>query len=260
MDNHCRRGRRRQSTAVAPMLVMILIVAACSSSDDDASPATTAPPPVATTTTATTAAQVTTATPVTTQPLTTTTAPVVTVDEALAVKDAYIEAYNAGDADAVLALFEPDPRMSQGTLVRDLVTFERYVAWSIAQGTTVTASDCTANELEDAVRLSCDSTRHQHLAVAVGAPAPQGILTLIVSADGIRRFAEANSPSDFAVVNVPFDRWLAENHPEDFKTRIGFGAWDSVAEAQQAGVLRGRYADEWAVYLVANGCTYLDAC
>ncbi|MEE8492322.1 MAG: sigma factor [Acidimicrobiia bacterium] len=35
-------------------------------------------------------------------------------------------------------------------------------------------------------------------------------------------------------------------------------AGDSVAEAEQAGTLRGQYADEWAAYLDANGCTYQD--
>ncbi|MEE9534248.1 MAG: hypothetical protein V3W06_07505 [Acidimicrobiia bacterium] len=50
----------------------------------------------------------------------------------------------------------------------------------------------------------------------------------------------------------------AENHSDDFDTRVSFGAWDSVAEAEQAGTLRGRYADEWAAYLDANGCTYQD--
>ena len=181
-----------------------------------------------------------------------------TVDDALAVKDAYITASNAGDADAVLALFEPDSRIAVGTLTRDLVTFERYLVWSIAQGTTITASDCTASELEDAVRLLCESTRHQHLAVAVGAPAPDGTLILTISADGIRTLSENNDFRDFNVVNAPFDRWLAENHPEDFDTRIPFGTWGSVAEAEQGGILRARYADEWAAYLDANGCTYQD--
>ena len=201
-------------------------------------------------------AQTPTTTPVTTQPPPTATAAVFTVDEALSVKDAYIEASNAGDVDAVLALFEPDSSVVVGTLTVDLVTFERYLVWSIAEGTTVTASDCTANELEDGVELTCGSTRHQHLAVAVGAPAAEGTLTLRVTADGIRNFVEDNNPSDFNVVNVPFDRWLEENHSEDFDTRIRAGAWDSVAEAEQAGTLRGRYADEWAAYLDANGCTY----
>ncbi len=36
------------------------------------------------------------------------------------------------------------------------------------------------------------------------------------------------------------------------------GGWDSVAEAQQGGILRARYADEWAVQ--ADDCTYLDGC
>ncbi len=57
---------------------------------------------------------------------------------------------------------------------------------------------------------------------------------------------------------VPFERWLEENHPEDISIVMCCGPWDSVAQAEQGGVLRARYADEWVAYLEANGCTYTD--
>ena len=99
--------------AVAPIAVMVLVVAACGSSDDEGTPATTVPPPAPSTTTATTEAPSAGAAPVTTQPPTTATVPALTVDEALAVSDAYIEAFNTGDTDAVLALFTPDVALSE---------------------------------------------------------------------------------------------------------------------------------------------------
>jgi len=36
--------------------------------------------------------------------------------------------------------------------------------------------------------------------------------------------------------------------------------WETVEEAEAAGTLRAQYAEEWAKYLEANGCTYLDGC
>ena len=92
-----------------------------------------------------------------------------------------------------------------------------------------------------------------------GAPAPEGTLAMNISADGIIIFRESNNPSDFAVTYAPFDRWLEESHPEDFHARIRLGGWDSVSEAEQAGTLRARYADEWATYLNAKGCTYRES-
>jgi len=182
------------------------------------------------------------------------------VVDALAVKDAYVAAYNAGDADAVLALFEPDPEIFQLSEATDLDTVERFLVWSHAEGTTITASDCTTEQIENAVRLRCESTRYQHLSEAVGAPVPEGILTLTISADGISSLSESGTPQDIIIVYAPFERWLEEHHPEDIDALPSVeGGWDTVAEAQQAGILRALYADEWAAYLDANGCTYQDS-
>ena len=176
----------------------------------------------------------------------------------MAVKDAYIEASNAGDADAVLALFEPDVRAAVSIFGGDLVTFERFLVSSIAEGTTVTAENCTARERGDAIRLSCDSTRHAYLAVAVGAPAPEGNLSLSVTVDGIRSLAEANSFLDFEVstyrLTVGWRSTTRSTSTHASRSVLG----DSVAQAEQAGTLHGQYADEWAAYLEENGCTYQD--
>lgn len=183
-----------------------------------------------------------------------------TVVDALAIKDAYIVAYNAGDADAVLALFEPDPEIFQLSEADDLDSIERFLVWSHAEGTTITASDCTTEQIENAIRVRCESTRYQHLSEAVGAPIPEGILNLTISADGISHLSESGTPQDVIIVYAPFERWLEQNHPEDFDARPSLsGGWDTVAEAEEAGILRSLYADEWAAYLDSNGCTYQDS-
>jgi hypothetical protein len=183
----------------------------------------------------------------------------ISVVEALAIKDAYIAAANAGNTDAVLALFEPDSGVFVGDTTTDLDTFERYLVFSIAQGMTVTARGCTTEPIENAIRLRCESSRHQYLAKAVGQPAAEGTLTLTISADGISLFVEGFTADVFALVNLPFDRWLKETHPDVFDARVSFGNWDSIAEAEQEGILRALYADEWAAHLDTNGCTYQES-
>jgi hypothetical protein len=126
MDSYSRKGWSQRLWFVAPLTVMVLILAACSSSDDPVSPASTAPPPAPTTTAATTAA-----------PTTSGNAQSLTDEEALAVSGAYIDAFNTGDADAVLALFtsnvalsEEYTGMSDSFEAMDSAFFEQQLAWN----------------------------------------------------------------------------------------------------------------------------------
>ena len=152
MDNYSRKSWSQQLWFVAPLTVMILIIAACSSSDDPVSPASTAPAPAPTTTTATTAA-----------PTTSGNAQSLTDDEALAISDDYIDAFNSGDADAVLGLFTSNVALSEkytgmtdwGPI--DRAFFDQHLAWSTAQGTTFTSPECAVTEEGDGaeVTVSC---------------------------------------------------------------------------------------------------------
>ncbi len=45
--------------------------------------------------------------------------------------------------------------------------------------------------------------------------------------------------------------WLFLNHREDSQG-VEFGDWNSVAEAEQGGILRAQYAAEWVAFLEAN--------
>ncbi len=256
MNNHRRRGWR-QLRAVAPMAIMILVVAGCSSLDDEGTPATTVPPPAPSTTTATTEAPSAPAAPVTTQPPTTATVPPLTVDEALAVSDAYIEAFNIGDTDAVLALFTPDVALSEKYTgmsdsfdAIDRGFFEQHLAWSTAQGTTFTSPECAVTEQGPAaaVTVSCEFGWLYAAEQAVDAPPVPTALTMVVTADGISQ-AAFEYPPEFG--SVLFDIWLLATHNDDLEG-VGFGDWNSVAEAEAGGKLRAQYVDEWVASLEAN--------
>ena len=245
MDNYSRKSWSQQLWFVAPLTVMILIIAACNSSDDPVSPASTAPAPAPTTTTATTAA-----------PTTSGNAQSLTDDEALAISDDHIDAFNSGDADAVLGLFTSNVALSEkytgmtdwGPI--DRAFFDQHLAWSTAQGTTFTSPECAVTE-EGAgaeVTVSCVFGWLYAAEKAAGDPPVPTALTLVVTPDGISQ-AAFEYPPEFGVVR--FDNWLFLNHREDSQG-VEFGDWNSVAEAQQGGTLRAQYVAEWAASLEAN--------
>lgn len=181
--------------------------------------------------------------------------------DGLAVTDAYFEAWNAGDVEAVLALFESDATFFDNFGRQTRADWEQLLVWNAAQGTVLSPPNCTvtAEVPGDVVTVSCPHTNLDALVQAVdGPPVPIG-LTLTVTPDGIRDWNSLFGNPDFDAVGSPFESWMTVNHPEDPEA-AGFGNWSSVEEAEQSGILRAQYADEWAAYLQDNNCTYLDRC
>ncbi len=235
------------------MVVMILIVAACggtatetTEADGDQPDPTTAP--VATTLPATT----------TTMVLATTTE---AQQEALAVAEAYLAAFNAGDRDAVMGSFTADVRISDNFGIWTVTDWEMALAWDIAQGSILTAADCTVGEASSpgAVTVTCESGSHNAPSQAIGAPPVPTRLTFLVVPEGIRELHEIYGVPEFTHSATPFVRWVLDSHPEDVD-QVGFGKWNSVEEAEQNGLLFAQYAEEWAAFLDASGCVYPDAC
>ncbi|MGI9622459.1 MAG: hypothetical protein ACR2PK_06445 [Acidimicrobiales bacterium] len=181
-----------------------------------------------------------------------------TGDEALAVSDDLIEAFNSGDADAVLVVLTPDVDLSErytgpGSSFEAMERpfFEQYLAWSTAQGTTFTSPECavTDDSSGTTVNVSCEFGWLQAAENAAGAPPVPTTLSLVVTTDGISQLA-LEYPPVFGVDS--FDSWLLLNHNEDSQG-VEFGDWVSVAEAQRGGTLRAQYVAEWAADLEANG-------
>ncbi len=253
-------GWRQHTKTTAAMAVMVVIIAACSSSEGE--PATTSPatttttastvaPPISVTTTATAATTATTAAPTTSG-----NAQSLTVEEALAVSGGFVEAWNSGDADAVLGLFTSNVALSEkytgmsewGPL--DRAFFEQHLVWSTAQGTTFTSPECAVTEdgTGAEVSVSCEFGWLYAAEKAAGDPPVPTVLTMVVTPDGISE-AAFEYPPEFGVVR--FDNWLFLNHREDSQG-VEFGDWDSVAEAEQGGTLRAQYVAEWVADLEAN--------
>ncbi len=219
------------------------------------------------------AAPTTTAAPVTTQPPPTTVVPSqpFTVDEALAVSDAYFAAYEAGDVDAMLALFAPDARFINGiagSMSRE--DWEKLYVFKVAEGTVLTTRDCTAtttgsglstpaseSAMEATVR--CEYGHHEYLSRAVDGPVVPHRMTMVVTPAGVTRLQDNPGSPNFTTVGDPFTGWMLAQHPEDLSA-VGCCGWDSVEHARQTGLLQVQFVDEWAAYLEANGCTYTDGC
>jgi ketosteroid isomerase-like protein len=234
--------RSQRHKTIPLLLAAALVVAACGG--DDADPATTSP-----------------ATTTTTASATTTNVPAFSSDDALSVTDAYFEAYNARDVEAVLALFEPDATFSDSFGSQTRADWEQLLVWNAAQGTALSPPNCrvTAEVSGVAVTVSCPHNNLDALVQAVDGPPVPINLTLTVAPDGISDWVFIFGQPDFNTVGIPFDSWMTVNHPEDLEA-VGFGTWTTVDEAEENGILTARYAAEWATYLNDNGCGYSDGC
>ncbi len=183
-------------------------------------------------------------------------------ESSLVVADDYFAAFNAGDSEAVMALFTPDAtfalqftgdRTAEPMLRAD---WEERLVWNAAQGTIMTTHDCAVtNEAPGAVTVECEQGTHDAPAQAVDAVAVPNTTTMKITPDGIGEFHELYGRPDFGFVGEPFDAWMTENHPDDVLA-AGFGNWSSLEEANEHGRIRAQYADEWAADLEATGCTF----
>jgi hypothetical protein len=197
-----------------------------------------------------------------------TTVAILTVDGALAVSDGFVEAFNRGDADAVMALFTSDVALSEHYIGQspsfeaiDRAFFEQYLAWSTAQGTTFTSPECAVTDegTAAAVTVSCEFGWLPAAEAAVGLPPIPTVLTMVVTRGGISQ-AAFEYLSDFGVGSFGsdsegkgwFEAWVLANHA-DHMEGIEYGDWDSVAVAEQGGILLAVYVEEWAAFLETRG-------
>ncbi len=246
MMNRANTGHNSRRAFVL-IIGVALTVAACSASEGEA--ATTSPP---TTITASTSPPQLAAT--------TTTEPTVTPAEAIAVANAWYVARDAGDVDAVMALFAPDAMVGNTWFGYGPLEDEHVlITWNAAQGTTITTVGCTADDaLELTQQVRCDGAIYPALVQAVGAPPVPANVIMTIGPDGITNLLYAYGQPDFNHVGDPFEVWMQANHAEVDVESLGWG--ESIEEAEVAGVLLAQYAAEWAAYLEANDCTYLDGC
>jgi len=71
---------------------------------------------------------------------------------ALSANAAYFDAYNAGDLEAVMAMFVADATFAGSLGPMHRPEFDELIAWNLAQGTVLTTPECDVTELEiDAV-------------------------------------------------------------------------------------------------------------
>jgi ketosteroid isomerase-like protein len=183
-------------------------------------------------------------------------------ESSLAVADDYFAEFNAGESEAVMALFTPDAtfaaqfagdRTAEPTL---RAFWEEILVWNAAQGTIMTTHDCAVtDQASGAVTVECQHGTHDAPAQAVDAVAVPTTTTMKITPDGIGEFHELYGRPDFTFVGDFFYAWMEENHPDD-ALATDFGNWLSLEEASEHGRITAQYADEWAADLEATGCTF----
>jgi hypothetical protein len=179
----------------------------------------------------------------------------VTESDALAIVEEYYTAAEAGDADAIAALFVEAPVVSGAT---DLAETLNVLVWDAAQGTINVDRTCTASGAESAsIIVVCGYGDHQYLHRVVDAPATPITETITVTADGIEEM-DASFAAPLFPANDAFIACMRANHPEDAAAADCCGEDGSIEEARSDGELRRQYADLWAAYLRENACTYND--
>jgi len=235
-----RTGLLVAATAVALVLIVGAVALLNSGSDSNLAPSATATPPADTDTS-------------------------VSTSDALAVSNAYLVAYNAGNVDDVMALYAPGALFYDnlsGQLVVAEGDEERMNLTSDAfQDTKLTSEGCTATAGDQgrATSVLCNAAIYDALAQAIDATPVPAQIEMKVTASGITYIGYTMSDPDFLRLGIPFVSWMEANNPTD-AAKIIFGSWTTVEEAREYGELRARYAKEWATYLADNNCTYQDDC
>lgn len=175
------------------------------------------------------------------------------VESALATADRFFAATGAGDVGTAFALLAPEFQAVVGG------DFERVYGYIGAAGVTFSEPECSASGSEVEVAIECTYEQLPYLNAAVGAPSIVMTATMTVTADGI---ASLNETSDVGpdVVLTPFTRWMMATHPEAADALGVFMQWDTAEAAEASGATVVEYADEYAAFLAANGCTYDAPC
>ena len=182
----------------------------------------------------------------------------VEVDDALSTANAYFTAFNSGDANAVMAWFPSNATFADnftGSIPRD--SWEQRLVWNMAQGTTLDNPDCVATDgnATSTWTVTCHSATLNAQIQAIGAHPVPTVVSLSITPNGIEDLNEDFGQPDFLLATQPFMEWMESENPED-ASKVGFGVWDSVDQAEANGELTADYSRKWAAYLELT-CIYI---
>jgi hypothetical protein len=110
-----------------------------------------------------------------------------------------------------------------------------------------------------AITVSCSHGTLDAPSQSVDSPAVPIKTIFTITADGITELVKEYGERDFKHVAVPFTSWMTANHQTDMSS-IEFGSWSTIEEAKEVGESVAAFSQQWADYLTANGCNYLDNC
>lgn len=187
------------------------------------------------------------------------------IPAALSAVDAYWAGFEAANEDAVAALLVPGGPIA--SIVNE--TINVHMAFDAAAQTQRTIESCTAapsllrSAPSESVALvvTCDVVEERYLNRAVGAPPVGAAYEFGFTPDGlISTLFFRYEAGGFDETAVPFGRWMQEAHPADVVVADPANLGSSADEAAARAALYVQYADEWAAYLTAKGCTYQGPC
>jgi hypothetical protein len=157
----------------------------------------------------------------------------------------FIEAQNAGDSAAVLALFAPGATVDDAGAV-DVSGFVSRVDWYSALEWDWTPTECTESTSGAATTVTCSYTHENAWTRALGVgPYDAGEVTYVVESGLITSYVYEFDETGFSddVWDV-FLRWLRLNHPEERFTIVPDGCC-TPAWTPEAVVLWAEFTEEF---------------
>jgi hypothetical protein len=157
----------------------------------------------------------------------------------------FIEALNAGDGAAVLALFAPGATVEDGPVV-DTSELVSMIDWYSALEWDWTPTECTESTAGAATTVTCSYTHENAWTRALGVgPYDAGEATYVVESGLITSYVYEFDETGFSddAWDV-FLRWLRSNHPEERFTIVPDGCC-TPAWTPEAVVLWAEFTEEF---------------
>lgn len=138
---------------------------------------------------------------------------------------------------------------------------EMVLVWNIFQGTKLTSQGCrvTQSGPVQALDVECVEETRDALSRALGISGVTTRVSVVITPEGIAHLEQRFGSPDFEAAGKPFHAWMVVHNPDDAEA-AGLGFWTTVDEARAIGLIRAKYAREWAEYLKQNRCTYRNDC
>lgn len=134
----------------------------------------------------------------------------------------FLEAQNAFDAEAVVALIAPEGVVNDGFgYVNQVEEYPGHLAWKEALDWRLTVEECTASG--PPAQVTCTYAYENAWTQALGRPVSLDNYRFVIANGQIQEVSTVFGPSGFVIdAWLEFRQWVQDNHPEDLAAMYDF--------------------------------------